>query len=114
MDTGPLKVWSQKPVDVRRPRAFEGAQQGMAVCRLAIGFSRVLTSFLGKRNKFRHVFSIKIKRFYLLMREREAETQAEEAGSMQRAQCGTRPRVPRIMPWAEGGTKPQNHPMGSF
>ena len=57
MDTGPLKVWSQKPVDVRRPRAFEGAQQGMAVCRLAIGFSRVLTSFLGKRNKFRHVFS---------------------------------------------------------
>ena len=77
-------------------------------------FRRELTSFLGKRNKFRHVFSIKIKRFYLLMREREAETQAEEAGSMQRAQCGTRPRVPRIMPWAEGGTKPQNHPMGSF
>ena len=32
-------------------------------------------------------------------REREAETQAEgEAGTMQRAGCGTRSRVPRIMP----------------
>ena len=39
-------------------------------------------------------------------RERKAETQAEgEAGSMQEARCGTRSRVFRIMPWAEGGTK---------
>ena len=35
--------------------------------------------------------------------EKEAETQAEgEAGSMQRAQCGTPSWVSRIMPWAEG------------
>ena len=35
--------------------------------------------------------------------EREAETQAEgEAGSMQGARRGTRSRVSRIMPWAEG------------
>ena len=34
-------------------------------------------------------------------REREVETQAEEeAGSMQRAQCGTRFQVSRIRPWA--------------
>ena len=43
--------------------------------------------------------------------EREAETQAEgEAGSMQGAQRGTRSGVPRIMPWAEVGTKPLSHP----
>ena len=44
---------------------------------------------------------------YLFMRdkerEREAETQAEgKAGSLQGAQHGTRSRVSRIMPWAEG------------
>ena len=42
---------------------------------------------------------------YLFMRdrEREAETQAEEeAGSMRGARCGTRSRVSRIRPWAEG------------
>ena len=39
--------------------------------------------------------------------EREAETQAEgEAGSMQGAQRGTWSQVSRIMPWAEGSTKP--------
>ena len=53
------------------------------------------------------------KRFYLFIhsfihsfmrqREREAETQAEgEAGSIQGARYGTRSRVSRIMPWAEG------------
>ena len=36
--------------------------------------------------------------------KREAETQAEggEAGSMQRAWCGTWPQDPRIIPWAKG------------
>ena len=44
-------------------------------------------------------------------RKREAETQAVgEAGSTQGARCGTQSRVFRIMPWAEGGTKPLNHP----
>ena len=44
-------------------------------------------------------------------REREAETQAEgEAGSMQGARRGTRSWGSRIMPWAEGGTKPLSHP----
>ena len=52
---------------------------------------------------------------YLFMRdtlkEREAETQAEEeAGSMQEARRGTRSRVSRITPWAEGGAKPLSHP----
>ena len=47
-------------------------------------------------------------------REREAETQAEgEAGSMQGADVGldtgTRSRVSRIRPWAEGSTKPLSH-----
>ena len=47
----------------------------------------------------------------LLMREREAETQAEgEAGSMQGARHGTGSRVSRITPWAEGGTKPLSNP----
>ena len=37
------------------------------------------------------------------VREREAETQAEgEAGSMQGARHGTRSRVSRTTPWAEG------------
>ena len=41
----------------------------------------------------------------------ESETQAEgEAGSMQGARRGTRFRVSRITPWAEGGTKPLNPP----
>ena len=45
-----------------------------------------------------------------LEREGEAETGAEgEAGSMEGAQCGTRSRVSRIMPWAEGGAKPLSH-----
>ena len=45
------------------------------------------------------------------MRDIEAETRAEgEAGSMQGAQCGTRSRVSRITPWAEGGAKPLSHP----
>ena len=44
-------------------------------------------------------------------REKEAETPAEgEAGSMQGARCGTRYRVSRITPWAEGGAKPLSHP----
>ena len=44
-------------------------------------------------------------------REREAETQAEgEAGPMQGARRGTRSRVSRITPWAEGGAKPLSHP----
>ena len=43
-------------------------------------------------------------------REREREMQAEgEAGSMQGAQRGTRSRVSRITPWAEGGAKPLSH-----
>ena len=43
-------------------------------------------------------------------REREAETQAEgEAGSMQGAWRGTQSWVSRILPWAEGGTKPLSH-----
>ena len=37
--------------------------------------------------------------------------QAEgEAGSTQGALRGTRSRVPRIKPWAEGGAKPLSHP----
>ena len=43
------------------------------------------------------------KRFYLFMREREREREAVgEAGSMQEAQCGTKPRDPRITPGAKG------------
>ena len=43
--------------------------------------------------------------------EKEAETQAEgEAGSMQGARRGTRSRVSRITPWAEGKAKPLGHP----
>ena len=37
---------------------------------------------------------------------RDAE---REAGSMQGARCGTRSRVSRIMPLAEGGAKPLSH-----
>ena len=44
-------------------------------------------------------------------REIETETQAERAiGSMQGAWRGTRSEVSRIMPRAEGSTKPQSHP----
>ena len=44
-------------------------------------------------------------------KEREAETQAEgDTGSMQGARCGTRSRVSRIRPWAEGGAKPLSPP----
>ena len=40
-----------------------------------------------------------------------AQRQAEgEAGSIQGARCGTRSRVSRITPWAEGGTKSLSHP----
>ena len=39
------------------------------------------------------------------MRETE-----REAGSMQGARCGTRSRVSRIVPWAEGSTKPLSPP----
>ena len=40
----------------------------------------------------------------------EREAQAEgEAGSMQGARRGTRSRVSRITPWAEGGAKPLSH-----
>ena len=51
---------------------------------------------------------------YLFMRDTETEGDAEtqaggEAGSMQGAQCGTRSRVSRIMPWTEGGAKPLSH-----
>ena len=45
------------------------------------------------------------------MKEGERERQAEgEAGFMQGAQCGTRSRVSRITPWAEGGAKLLSHP----
>ena len=45
------------------------------------------------------------------MRHTEAETQAErEAGSVQGARRGTRSRISRIRPWAEGGAKPLGHP----
>ena len=47
----------------------------------------------------------------MIDREREAETQPEgEAGSMQGVRHGTRSRVSRITPWAEGGAKPLRHP----
>ena len=54
-------------------------------------------------------------RFYLLIRERhtqrEAETQAQgEAGSMQGARRSTRSRVSRVTLWAEGGAKPLSQP----
>ena len=42
---------------------------------------------------------------------RERQTQAEgEAGSVQGAWGGTRFRVSRITPWAEGSAKPLSHP----
>ena len=52
------------------------------------------------------IIFFKILFIYLFMRE--TETQAEgEAGSLQGAQHGARSQVSRIMPWAEGGSKPR-------
>ena len=49
-------------------------------------------------------------RLYLFIRDTQRERQAEEeAGSMQGAWRGTRSWVSRIMPWAEGSTKPLSH-----
>ena len=52
-------------------------------------------------------------RFYLFMgdtdRERGRDTAEGEAGSMQGARRGTRSRVSRITPRAEGGAKPLSH-----
>ena len=49
--------------------------------------------------------------YLFIHRDAEREREAEgEAGSMQRAQRGTRSRDSRIMPWAAGGTKPLSHP----
>ena len=43
-------------------------------------------------------------------REKNAETQVEgEAGSVQEAWRGTRSRVSKITPWAEGSAKPLSH-----
>ena len=60
------------------------------------------------------VKKIFFKDFYLFIherhKEREAETQAEgEAGSMQGARYGTRSRVSRITPLAEGSAKLLSH-----
>ena len=50
--------------------------------------------------------------------QREAETQAKrEAGSTQRAPCGTQSQDSRIMPWAEGRrstTEPPRRPPDRF
>ena len=47
----------------------------------------------------------------LFIRERHREREAEgEVGSMQGARRGTRSRVSRITPWAEGGAKLLSHP----
>ena len=54
-------------------------------------------------------FFLKILLIYSGKKERERESEGE-AGSMQGAQTGTRPRVSRIRPWAEGGAKPLSHP----
>ena len=45
------------------------------------------------------------------MRNREAETQAEgEAGFMQGARCGIKPRTPGSFPGPKAGIKPLSHP----
>ena len=49
------------------------------------------------------------KKFYLLMRDTEREAEGE-AGSTQGARRGTRTRVSRIRPQAEGGATPLSHP----
>ena len=61
------------------------------------------------RHAFHYIFFFL--RFYLFVRDREAQTQAEgEAGSMQGACRGTWSLVSRITPWTEGGAKPLSHP----
>ena len=69
----------------------------------------------GKSSSVGHILNF-FKRFYLFNheREREGEREAEaqvegEAGSMPGARHGTRFRVPRIKPWAEGGAKLLSH-----
>ena len=62
--------------------------------------------FIFKKSIYLFIYS------WQTQREREAETQAEgdgEAGSMQGAWHGTRSWIPRIIPWAEDGTKPLGH-----
>ena len=55
-------------------------------------------------------------KFYLFIHERHKRERGRdtvgEAGSMQGAGCGTRFRVSRITPWAEGGARPLSHPGG--
>ena len=58
------------------------------------------------------LFGCLFKRLYLFIhdRERERVTKAEgEAGSVQGAGRGAGSQVSRIIPWAEGGTKPLGH-----
>ena len=65
------------------------------------------------RNVYFFIILLFFKDFiYLFMRdtERESETQTEgETGSMQGAPRGTRFRVSRIRPRAQGGAKPLSH-----
>ena len=82
---------------------------------------RLLWSYVLTSNSSFHIFadfSFFFLRFYLFIREREAEIQAEgEVGTMQWAQCGTRSRDPRIMTWAEGrrsAAEPPRHPSWPF
>ena len=72
--------------------------------------------FFGRKSLPNAIMSVYRKEFFFRdfiherQRERERQTQAEgEAGSMQEARHGTRSRIPRIMPWVEGGTKPLSH-----
>ena len=71
-----------------------------------------LNMFLGAENIQFYIYFFL--RFYLFIHERHTEkkeTQAEgEAGSTQEAQRETWSWVSRIMPQAEGGTKPLSHP----
>ena len=62
---------------------------------------------LGGKRGIRKCASFFFLRFYLFIHERH---RAEgEAGSTQEARRGTRSRVSRIRPWAEGGTKLLSH-----
>ena len=84
----------------RKFEAIYSFQQ--SVTRITSDITKLLTFVIFLKKDF----------IYLFMRDtqREVETQAEgEAGSMQGAQCGTRSRVSRVTPWAEGGTKPLSH-----
>ena len=65
----------------------------------------------GKKNCAQDNFFFFKDFIYLFMRDtrRKAET-GREAGPMQGAHHRTPSRVPRIMPWAEGGAKPLSHP----